>query len=73
MLAAEDVERYARDGYLVVRDALDDAEIERFATAFRRHPPLHGPLPGTYPAPAATRWPRAAWPIRTSVSWPAIR
>ena len=51
MLTAEDVERYSRDGYLVVRGALDDAEIERFETAFRRHPPLHGPLPGKYPAP----------------------
>ena len=51
MLTAEDDERYARDGYLVVRGALDDAEIERFDTAFRRHPPLHGPLPGKYPAP----------------------
>ena len=51
MLTAEDVERYSRDGYLVVRGALDDTEIERFEAAFRRHPPLHGPLPGKYPAP----------------------
>ena len=51
MVTSEDVATYMRDGYLVVRNALDDAEIERFATAFARHPPLHGPLPGEYPAP----------------------
>ena len=51
VLAAADVEQYARDGFCIVRDALEDREIERFAQAFRRHPPLHGPLPGEYPAP----------------------
>ena len=51
MLTADEVERYALDGFLVVRSALDHAEIERFASACRRHPPLHGPLPGTYPGP----------------------
>ena len=50
-LAATDIERYVREGFLIVRNALDDHEIERFGKAFRRHPPLHGPLPGEYPAP----------------------
>ena len=51
MLTSEAVQQYVRDGFVVVRDALDDGEIERFSSAFRRHPPLHGPLPGKYPAP----------------------
>ena len=50
-LAAADIERYVQDGFLVVRNVLDDHEVERFVTAFKRHPPLHGPVPGTYPAP----------------------
>lgn len=50
-LTAADCEQYARDGFLVRRNVLDDHEVERFASAFRRHPPLHGPLPGEYPAP----------------------
>ena len=50
-LSATDVERYVHDGFVVVRNALDDHEIERFANAFKRHPPLHGPVPGVYPAP----------------------
>ncbi len=45
------VRRYRSDGFLVVRDAVDDHDIERFANAFKRHPPTHGPLPGVYPAP----------------------
>lgn len=51
MLTAHDIEQYERDGFAVVRGALDGQEIERFANAFARHPPLHGPLPGEYPAP----------------------
>ena len=51
MLTREDIAHYKRDGFLVVRNALDGPEIERFANAFKRHPPLHGPLPGKYPAP----------------------
>lgn len=51
MTTAEQVEQYSRDGFAVVRNALDDAEIERFANAFKRHPPRHGPRPGKYPEP----------------------
>ncbi len=51
MLGDDDIESYSRDGFLIVRDALDSAEVERFAAAFKRHPPLHGPVPGKYPAP----------------------
>ena len=50
-LAAEEIARYAEDGFVVVRGALDDAALTRFAEGFARHPPLHGPLPGEYPAP----------------------
>ena len=51
MLTAAQVAQYVRDGFTVVRGALDDHEIERFAAAFKRHPPLHGPVPGVYPEP----------------------
>lgn len=50
-LNTADIERYERDGFTVVRGALDGHETERFRRAFERHPPLHGPLPGEYPAP----------------------
>lgn len=50
-LAEEQRAQFAREGYTMIRGALDDREIERFERAFHRHPPLDGPVPGVYPAP----------------------
>ncbi len=51
LLDAEQVARYERDGYLVLRDRIDEAELKRFDEAFARHPPLDGHEQAEYPAP----------------------
>lgn len=43
-LSAAEVADYERDGFLIRRGALTDAEISRAETGFARHPPLDGTL-----------------------------
>jgi len=55
MLAPGELADYERDGFLVRRGALSDAEISRAEEGFARHPPLDGTLydvrPLEYPEP----------------------
>jgi hypothetical protein len=51
MLTANQCEQYRRDGYLVLRDQIDESELQRFERAFQRNPPLDGKESGTYPEP----------------------
>lgn len=54
-LTAEQVEFFHTNGYLVVRNAFDEATLDRFERAARSHPPLDQVVPGqTYPGPG--RW-----------------
>ena len=50
-LPEEQRAQFARDGFALIRGALDDHEIDRFEQAFLRHPPIDGPVPGVYPEP----------------------
>ena len=53
-LASADITRYEKEGYLVVRDALDAGELNRFDKAFQTHlnelhpSELNYPDPGRY-------------------------
>jgi len=53
MLTANQMRQYERDGFLVLRSQFENAEIEIFERAYRRHPP-HSVLPvgQVYPEPA---------------------
>ena len=51
MLTEAQRQQYERDGFLVIRNALDDHELDRFEAAYRKQEPYHGPVPGTYPEP----------------------
>ncbi|MCP4246607.1 MAG: hypothetical protein GY778_06125, partial [bacterium] len=51
MLDAGQVARYQRDGFLVLRDRIDEVDLKRFDEAFGRHPPLDGHEQGQYPEP----------------------
>ncbi len=53
MLSAEQIADYDRDGFVIVRGAVSDAEIERLYAGLARNPPLDGTLQTglTYPEP----------------------
>jgi ectoine hydroxylase-related dioxygenase (phytanoyl-CoA dioxygenase family) len=54
-LTQAQVDFFRTNGYVVVRNAFDEATIQRFEQAARRHPPLDQDVPGqTYPGPG--RW-----------------
>ena len=54
-LTPEQLAAYHRDGFVVVRQAIDEAALERFAAAALRHPPVDQDVPGqTWPGPG--RW-----------------
>lgn len=53
-LSESQLRDYQRDGFLVLRGVIDDAEVCRFEEGFARNPPLDGTLDAggaTYPAP----------------------
>jgi len=50
-LTSADITQYEEEGYLVVRDALDAAELNRFDKAFRRHLDELHPSDLKYPDP----------------------
>lgn len=51
MLSAEQTAQYQRDGYLILRSQIDEADLQRFDKAFQRNPPLDGHEKGSYPGP----------------------
>lgn len=53
MLEATQVRQYHRNGYLILRGAIDDAQIAQLERGLKRNPPLHGTLGEIpdYPAP----------------------
>ena len=53
MLTTDQLETYQRDGYLILRSAIDEAEVLRLERGFARHPPVDGTLDSTktYPEP----------------------
>ena len=54
MLSPDQLADYRRDGFLVLKGAIPDADIERFEAGFARNPPLDGTLDpgaGNYPEP----------------------
>jgi hypothetical protein len=53
MLSADQVSSYQRDGFLVLREQIPDADIKRLETGFARNPPLDGTLQEAprYPEP----------------------
>ncbi len=54
-LSAEQLDFFHTNGYLVVRNAITEADLERFETAVVQHPPLDQDVPGqTFPGPG--RW-----------------
>ena len=55
MLTSEQIERYERDGYLLLRGQIDEASLQRFERGLEHNPPLDGstgnvvwPAPGRY-------------------------
>lgn len=51
-LSQSDLDEFRTNGYLVIRDAIDEASLERFASAARNHPPVDQILPGQqWPGP----------------------
>lgn len=55
VLDADQLRSFHTDGYLVIRNAFDEATLTRFETAARSHPPLDQVVVGqTYPGPG--RW-----------------
>jgi ectoine hydroxylase-related dioxygenase (phytanoyl-CoA dioxygenase family) len=54
-LTTEQLDFFRANGYVVVRNAFDEAALQRFENAAKRHPPLDQVVPGqTYPGPG--RW-----------------
>jgi ectoine hydroxylase-related dioxygenase (phytanoyl-CoA dioxygenase family) len=54
VLTESQLRDYQRDGFLVLRGAIDDADVCRYEEGFARNPPLDGTLDtggATYPAP----------------------
>ena len=51
MLNLEQLKQYEQDGYLVLRDQIDEVELKRLDAAFKRNPPLDGEAEGNYPSP----------------------
>jgi len=51
MLTSEQIERYERDGFLLLRDQIDEASLQRFERGLARSPPLDGDTESVWPAP----------------------
>jgi ectoine hydroxylase-related dioxygenase (phytanoyl-CoA dioxygenase family) len=51
VLTSEQIERYERDGFLLLRGQIDEASLQRFERGFARNPPLDGNTGNVWPAP----------------------
>ena len=51
ILTSEHIERYERDGFLLMRDQIDEASLQRFERGLARSPPLDGNTCNVWPAP----------------------
>ena len=51
-LSQRELDEFRTNGYLVIRNAIDEASLKRFADAARTHPPVDQILPGQqWPGP----------------------
>lgn len=50
-LTTEQIELYERDGFLLLRNQIDEASLQRFERGLARNPPLDGNTANVWPAP----------------------
>lgn len=64
MLSAEQTARYEAEGYLILRNHIDEADLARFERGFARNPPLDGMRTGgQYPGPGRYTLARSAFVV----------
>ena len=51
LLSTTELKRYQEDGFLVLRDVVEESVLRALDKALEKHVPNDGPLPGIYPAP----------------------